>query len=162
MNCTNAICVLDKGKIKGQVLFHQCYNEDSTIVDFKFSGLKPHAVHAIHIHETGDLRRGCASLGPHWNPHNTTHGSLLVPGKPRHGGDLINNLKADENGEFRFRYRDPLVRLRGNASDTVLGRSVVVHEGVDDLGLGGDAESLKTGNAGSRMLCAIIGYAENN
>ena len=29
-------------------------------------------------------------------------------------------------------------------------------EGVDDLGLGGDAGSLATGNAGSRVACCII------
>ena len=60
--------------------------------------------------------------------------------------------------------------LFGN--DTIIGRTVVIHTGEDDLGLGGlndkgeiiDAavhrESLKTGNAGGRMACAIIGFAK--
>lgn len=42
---------------------------------------------------------------------------------------------------------------------SVLGRAIVVHAGQDDLGQGGDAESLKTGNAGSRIGCGVIGIA---
>ena len=41
-------------------------------------------------------------------------------------------------------------------------RSFVIHEGIDDLGRGDNEESLKTGNAGGRMGCGIIGYAEDS
>jgi len=37
-----------------------------------------------------------------------------------------------------------------------LGRGVVLHEGTDDLGLGGVGSAL-TGNAGSRLACGVIG-----
>ena len=37
---------------------------------------------------------------------------------------------------------------------------IIVHEDRDDLGLGDDAESLKTGNAGKRLGCGVIGLAE--
>ena len=46
------------------------------------------------------------------------------------------------------------VDLIGDRS--VVGRGIVVHADRDDLGQGGDAESLKTGNAGDRLACGVI------
>jgi len=39
---------------------------------------------------------------------------------------------------------------------SVYDRTFIVHEKGDDLGQGGDPESLKTGNAGLRLACGIV------
>ena len=49
------------------------------------------------------------------------------------------------------------VDLHGDRS--VVGRALIVHADEDDLGKGGDAESLKTGNAGDRLGCGVIRLA---
>lgn len=161
MKCYNSIAIFDNVNVKGSIRFHQCTKREGSNVYINLYGLKPNTKQAIHIHEYGDERKGCESLGPHWNPYNKTHGTITVKNMPRHAGDLINNIESDWNGKFSYAYYDPLVNLRGNVDESVIGRSIVIHDGIDDLGLGGTKESLKTGSAGSRMACAIISRAED-
>jgi Cu-Zn family superoxide dismutase len=72
----------------------------------------------------------------------------------RHVGDL-GNVQTDENGVVTVNIKDKFISLSGEHS--ILGRCLVVHEKPDDLGRGGDDESKKTGNAGKRLACGIIG-----
>ena len=167
--CSNAIALFSTKYIKGDIRFHQCDKTNGTLVLFNLSRMTPGKIRACHIHKYGDESDGCKSLGSHWNPDNTNHGyiNLSIPYSnittnhvESHAGDLLNNIKADKNGNFKFRYIDHRLNLRGNVNNSKFGRSIVIHDGVDDLGLGGDAESLKTGNAGGRVACAIIGHCK--
>jgi len=72
---------------------------------------------------------------------------------------LSGNLQSDENGICITKFYDHLIKLRGDLQN-IIGRCVVIHEKTDDLGKGGNAESLKTGNAGKRIACAVIGYSK--
>jgi len=190
------------GKIKGFVKFLPLIaNAKKTEVTICLRGLRPGSVHAIHIHEYGDLRGGCKTTGGHWNPTNTTHGSYQVPSRPRHLGDLINNVEGDPEGKVCVSFVES-----GYEFGDLYGRAIVLHTLGDDLGLQGvslrnnatdvvpysafsrealgslcrargyfgamvyeksreelleelNAQSLKTGNAGGRMTCAVIGRA---
>ena len=146
-----AVCVLKSDKINGVVYFKETYN--GTEISGNLSGLKPNQKHGFHIHESGDLTDGCASACAHYNPFNKSHGGPNLV--ERHVGDL-GNLEGDENGNCNFYMIDTLVKLSGPYS--VIGRSVIVHEDEDDLGLGGQDDSLTTGHAGKRVVCGVIGF----
>lgn len=145
---------LNKVGIEGYILFQQLNPNDYTTVTINLQGFKPNSTHAIHIHEFGDFSNGCMSAGGHYNPFGKKHGSYLYHGNERHAGDLINNMTSDSQGKVQIFFKDNLVSLYSPYS--VIGRSVIIHEGQDDLGLGGNEQSLITGNAGGRMACAII------
>jgi hypothetical protein len=76
----------------------------------------------------------------------------------QHVGDL-GNIRFDARGVAKFRMVDSLVKLRGTKAN-VIGRSLVVHEDMDDLGMGNHSDSLTTGHAGKRITCAVIGYSK--
>ena len=39
---------------------------------------------------------------------------------------------------------------------------IIIHADPDDCGKGDNADSLKTGNSGKRIACAVIGYSKEN
>ena len=73
----------------------------------------------------------------------------------RHVGDL-GNIFTPYNRLTIVQLLDRLITLDKNAENDITGRAFVVHADEDDLGMGGDDESLKTGNAGKRLACGIV------
>jgi Cu-Zn family superoxide dismutase len=125
-------------------------------IELILTGLKKNALHGFHVHEAGDLSDGCNSMCSHFNPYNTTHGG--PNSKIRHVGDL-GNIKTNSKGDAKYIFYDSIIKLRGTKSN-IIGRGLIIHEGQDDCGNGGNNESLKTGNAGKRLACAVIGYSK--
>ena len=110
--------------------------------------------HGFHIHELGDLQNGCISTGGHYNPAKVDHAGPT--NSTQHIGDL-GNILAYQDGIAFVDICVDFVHTIGEQS--VIGRAVVVHAGPDDLGSVGDVGSKKTGNAGGRVGCGVIGVA---
>ncbi|NXJ64104.1 SODE dismutase, partial [Rostratula benghalensis] len=143
----------DKPQVTGQVLFRQHYSHgrlealvhlDGFPLDDNQSG------RAVHVHELGDLSRGCDATGGHYNPFSVNH--------PRHPGDFGNFFPKE--GKIR-KYKTNLpATLFGPYS--IVGRSIVLHEQEDDMGKGNNKASLENGNAGKRLACCVIGICSKN
>ena len=167
-NSLKAVCVLTHTKspsIKGIIRFEE--DDHETVIRINIQGLTP-GKHGFHIHQAGDLTDGCTSACSHFNPSNKTHGG--PNDRNRHAGDL-GNITASKTGTVKTTRRDHIIKLRGKYN--IIGRAVVIHKDEDDLGKGGldkngniinekiHNESLKTGNAGERIACGVIGYAKD-
>jgi len=144
--------------IKGNIKFTEDLTNNQIKIDIHITGLKPTFLHGFHVHEAGDLTDKCTSMCAHFNPYNKTHGCPRM--KIRHVGDL-GNIAANNKGEAKYTFYDNIIKLRGTKAN-IIGRGLIIHEDTDDCGKGGNAESLKTGNAGKRIACAVIGYSKQN
>lgn len=154
----SAIAVFDTKKIKGTVKFTEDLDgggSGAVVIHVDIQGLGKNKLHGFHVHEYGDMSDQCTSMCNHFNPFGRNHGG--PDSADRHVGDL-GNLVADKNGCARYTYVDKCIKLRGTKSN-IIGRGLIIHADKDDLGLGGEEDSLITGHAGARIACAVIGYA---
>lgn len=139
----------DLPKVYGQALFKQDYPEGKLKALLRFNGFpkvdNPDPK-AVHIHQYGDMSGGCDSTGGHYNPHDVHH--------PNHPGDFGNFVPQE--GKISAMVESEATLFGGLS---VIGRAVVVHEKIDDLGQGGNAGSLLHGNAGRRLACCTIGIS---
>lgn len=106
--------------------------------------------HAIHLHEKADCTAADGtSAGGHWNPTAQPHGKW-DDAKGFHLGD-IGNFTVDENGNGKVNFStDKWCIGCGDDKKDILGKSVIVHQGVDDF------VSQPTGDAGGRVSCGGI------
>jgi len=150
-----AVCVLKgTGEVTGTVYFDQESDSAPVKLSGQITGLAA-GEHGFHVHVFGDNTNGCISAGPHFNPGNQTHGGPTD--KVRHVGDL-GNVTAGGDSVAKISIEDKMITLAGPQS--IIGRTMVIHEKADDLGKGGNDESLKTGNAGARLACGVIGITQ--
>ena len=152
------ICVLhqNNNKVSGVINFTSKNNKIK--IDYNIKGLSD-GKHGFHVHEYGDLTDECNSACAHFNPHNTKHGGRNS--KERHVGDLGNIISKNNIAIGTF--TDSIISLDFNSPNCIIGRAIVVHLKEDDLGKGKGEEkeeSLKTGNAGKRLACGVIGLTK--
>jgi len=151
-----AVAVLrGDSNVKGTVTFEQSSEGSETTISYDITGNDASAKRGMHIHAFGDNTNGCTSAGPHFNPHSKEHGA--PDDSERHVGDL-GNFETDGQGNGKGSISDKYIKLIG--PESVLGRTIVVHAGTDDLGKGGHEQSKITGNAGGRPACGVIGIAQ--
>lgn len=126
----------DAPGLTGEARFYQ--QRGSVLVTVRVSGLPQGGTgfFALHVHEgpacTGEY---FSDTGGHFNPTNALH--------PEHAGDLPALLRCGGGAWLavqtdRFCVRD------------VIGRTVVIHQGPDDL------HSQPAGNSGTKMACGVI------
>ncbi|KAF9242542.1 superoxide dismutase [Melanogaster broomeanus] len=125
--------------VTGTVTFEQLTKGGPVTISGEIQNLSPSSKRGFHIHELGDLSGGCLSTGSHFNPLGNTHGAPT---------DDI-EARRDEYGTAALSFTDNL-----NFSQWPSEHS----GGEDDLGKGGNEDSLKTGNAGGRAACGCGMY----
>jgi Cu-Zn family superoxide dismutase len=104
--------------------------------------------HALHLHEKGDCSApDASSAGAHFNPGQASHGRWGHP--PHHLGD-IGNIEIGQDGAGSLVLTTDRWSIGTGRPDDIAGRSVILHEGVDDF------TSQPTGNAGGRIGCGVI------
>lgn len=134
-------------KVFGVVTFFQ--EEDGVRILADVGGLTP-GKHGFHVHEHGDCSaKDGASAGGHFNPTGKKHGG--PDSQERHVGDF-GNLEANDIGIARYDRIDKVVSLNGKNS--IIGKSIVIHSGQDDL------ETDPSGNSGARIACGVIEAVE--
>lgn|SRR5690554_3369381 len=134
-------------QVKGNAVFTE---EDGVVTMVTVLSGLTEGEHAIHLHEKADCSAADGtSSGGHWNPTNQPHGKWGSP-DGYHKGD-IGNLQADANGNATITFTtDEWCIGCGDTNKDIIGKAIIVHEGVDDF------VSQPTGNAGGRVSCGGI------
>jgi Cu-Zn family superoxide dismutase len=127
----------------------------------EFTGLKP-GLHAMKIHEYGDLEYGCESTGGVYNPFGAYRGHSHEDIHDRRVGD-VEQIQARFTGDAEYKNRDLLANLSG--PNSIIGRSLVVYEREDDHDQTEheqthDREGRYRENEGRRIGCCVVGLAK--
>ncbi|XP_045614401.2 superoxide dismutase [Cu-Zn] 5 [Procambarus clarkii] len=159
-----AMCVLSgttKGtEVSGTLTLKQNGPKVFTHITGNVSGLSV-GLHGFHVHEFGvnGANEACVDAKGHYNPDGYNHSAPNAT--QRHVGDL-GNIESFPNGTA---LGTAIIDIKDSISmfgmRSVVGRSIVIHENRDDLGLGNKPDSLTTGNAGSRLACCNIYIVPN-
>lgn len=134
--------------VSGTGTFTQTDNEAVTLkLDITVPSRANKSV-AVHLHMMNDCgNKGSSAMG-HWNPTNTTHGKFGVASF--HLGD-IGNISLDSKGHASYEMTTDAWNINGTDSTrNIVGRSIIIHSGVDDY------VTQPAGNSGNRIGCGGI------
>src|ERR1700694_400110 len=132
-------------QVTGTVTFTKMGDDVQVVADVE--NLKP-GKHGFHIHEKGDCSApDASSAGAHFNPTRQHHGG--PDSVERHAGDF-GNITADASGKGHLDWKG---KLSLTGTDSIIGKSIVVHEKEDDL------KTDPSGNSGARIACGTINAA---
>ncbi|WP_431135114.1 superoxide dismutase family protein [Psychroserpens mesophilus] len=131
----------------GNIVFTQ---EDGIVTMMAvLDGLSP-GEHAIHIHEKADCTSDDGkSSGGHWNPTAQPHGKW-GDANGYHKGDIGNFVANDKGHGTITKVTSEWCIGCGDDTKDILGKAIIVHEGVDDF------TSQPSGAAGTRISCGGI------
>lgn len=130
--------------VQGTLTFSQL--RDIVSVNGTITGLKPNALHALHVHENGDCSApDFSSAGSHFNPTGAPHGAH---GSGQHHLGDMPQLMADANGTANVSFNSQSLKLRG--PESIITKAVIVHRDPDDV------TAQPVGNAGPRLACGVI------
>nr|AEK99381.1 copper zinc superoxide dismutase [Callinectes sapidus] len=155
-----ARCVLQSpdGRVTGSLYLQQARSLAPVLISGNITGLTP-GKHGFHVHQWGVEGNDCKSTGGHYNPLGYDHSAPNAT--ERHVGDLGNveaQTTTTRNTVANVVITDKVLTLSDQYS--IVGRAIVVHADEDDLGMGGNDGSLKTGNAGGRVACCTLYLSE--
>ena len=116
---------------------------DLRINDARFAGKNV----AVHFHDGKDCGGKGENTHGHWNPTNENHGRWGAA--PHHSGD-IGNIMLDATGAGEISITTNRWSIDSASDNTIIGRSIIVHDGTDDY------TTQPTGNSGARVGCGQI------
>jgi Cu-Zn family superoxide dismutase len=131
--------------VMGTVTFTKADGGVKVVADL--TGLSP-GKHGIHIHQSPDLTAATlASAGGHFNPEGHKHGGPDTA--DHHAGDL-GNIEASADGKAHLDETVKGLTIGDGSKTDVIGHSVVVHAGEDDM------KTDPAGNSGGRVAAGVI------
>jgi Cu-Zn family superoxide dismutase len=103
--------------------------------------------HGAHVHENPDCSAADAkTAGSHYNPDNHPHG---LPAAPAHHIGDLGNIEVGKDGKGKLELTIADANLKAGDPHSFLGRSIIIHEKLDDGGQ-------PVGNAGGRIGCVEL------
>lgn len=141
---------VDTVKISGTATFTQKNNDPVTLtLDITCPSRANKSV-AAHFHMMPDCGgMMAANAGSHWNPTKSIHGKFGAS-TGFHLGD-IGNINLDKDGHAVYTVETNAWNINGtDTSRNVIGRSMMIHGGVDDY------TTQPTGNSGAKIGCGAI------